>query len=437
MLIVDALIVILAILIGVRIGGVAVAFTGAAGLAILTFVFGIQPTAPPITVMLIILAVTSLAGVLQCSGGLDYLVSIAEKILRNNPNKVTVIAPIVVFAFVVFTGTSFIAMALIPVISEVARGAGVRPERPLSASCAAASYGIAASPLSAATAAMIGILGTHGIDFGPMMMVLIPSIFIAIICGSISVYKRGKELSEDEEFQRRLASGEISYNSSGKSYTPTKEARIAVILFALAVLLILILGTFKELLPSWTQNGKVVTLSIANVIEIVAMTAGAIIMVVAKVKPAPVMKSSVFNGGVVAVMVCFGVCFMTDTFFAFHKNELIGIFGEVLQNYPWLFAIVLVAMSAILMSQGATAAALMPLGVSLGIEPTYLVAMTPAICCTWFFPVHANILASVAMDPTGTMNLGTWILNHSTMRPGLVTTVCSVVLGFIFASVVF
>ena len=88
MLIVDALIVILAILIGVRIGGVAVAFTGAAGLAILTFVFGIQPTAPPITVMLIILAVTSLAGVLQCSGGLDYLVSIAEKILRNNPNDI-------------------------------------------------------------------------------------------------------------------------------------------------------------------------------------------------------------------------------------------------------------------------------------------------------------------------------------------------------------
>lgn len=124
-------------------------------------------------------------------------------------------------------------------------------------------------------------------------------------------------------------------------------------------------------------------------------------------------------------------------FFAFHKNELIGIFGEVLQNYPWLFAIVLVAMSAILMSQGATAAALMPLGVSLGIEPTYLVAMAPAICCTWFFPVHANILASVAMDPTGTMNLGTWILNHSTMRPGLVTTVCSVVLGFVLASVVF
>lgn len=437
MLIVDALIVILAILIGSRKGGATVGFTGGVGLAILVFVCGLKPTSPPITVMLIILAVCSLAGILQCSGGLDYLVSIAEKILRRNPNHVTVVAPLVVLCFVVFTGTAFIAMALIPVIAEVARGANVRPERPLSATCAAAAFGIAASPLSAATAGMIGILSVQGINFGPMMMVLMPSILIGVIVGSLCVYKRGKELVDDPEFQRRLAAGEIQPLKASATYVPTREAKLAVTIFSAAVFLILFLGSVKGLLPHWTVKGKTVVMSTVDLIEVITLAASAIIIYVCKVKPTLLTKSSVFSGGVIGVMVVFGVCFMTDTFLAAHKGELIAMFGDVLRTYPWLFAVVLVFMSAILESQGATTAAVMPLGVALGIDPHYLVAMAPAVCCTWFLPIHPNILASVAIDSTGTMNVGTWILNHSTMLPGLVVTVVSVVCGFIFAGIVF
>ena len=492
MLILDALIVILAILIGSRKGGATVGFTGGVGLAVLIFVCGLKPTSPPITVMLIILAVTSLAGILQCSGGLDYLVSIAEKILRKNPNHVTVLAPLVVLCFVIFTGTAFIAMALIPVIAEVSRGANVRPERPLSATCAASAFGIAASPMSAATAGMIGILGTQGINFGPMMMVLIPAILIGVLAGSLCVYKRGKELLEDPEYLRRLKAGgmigilgtqginfgpmmmvlipailigvlagslcvykrgkelledpeylrrlkagEIAPLKAGTNYVPTREAKLAVGIFGSAVALILLLGSFKGLLPHWTVNGKSIALSTVNLIEVVTLAASALIIFACKIKPANLTKSSVFNGGVIAVMVVFGVCFMTDTFFAAHKGELISLFGDVLRTYPWLFAVVLVLGSAILESQGATTAALMPLGVALGIDPHYLVAMAPAVCCTWFLPIHPNILASVAIDSTGTMNVGSWILNHSTMLPGLVVTVVSVIFGFVFAGIVF
>ena len=50
---------------------------GGVGLAILTFVFGLQPTAPPIDVMLMIVAVITAASCMQAAGGLDYMVKLA------------------------------------------------------------------------------------------------------------------------------------------------------------------------------------------------------------------------------------------------------------------------------------------------------------------------------------------------------------------------
>lgn len=438
MLIIDALIVILCILIGVRKGGIAVAFAGAFGLAILTFICGLRPTSPPIAVMLIILAVTSLAGTLQCSGGLDLLVKWAEILLRKNPNHITFLAPIVCFLFVTFTGTAFIAMALLPVISEVAREAGVRPERPLSVSCVASSHAIVASPLSAATAAIVGVLATHNVTLGQIFAVLFPSVLIGIILGALSVYKRGAELENDPEFQRRVKTGEIAVASkSSKEYVPTKEAKIAVALFGLSVLGILILGSFKELMPSWVVNGKTVTMTVAHVIEILAMGAACLIMFICKVKPAAVAKSGVFNSGVVGVMVCFGVAWMADTFFAAHKAEMVANFGAIVQAYPWLFGIALFAMAAILMSQGGTIAAMMPVGITLGIAPEYLVALAPAACAVWFFPIQPNLITSVALDTTGSTSLGTYLFNHSSMRPGLVICISSICVAFALAKVVF
>lgn len=184
MLIVDTLIVILALLLGIRKGGMAICFTCGAALTFMVFVCGLRPTSPPIAVMLIILSVTSLGGVLQCSGGLEYLISIAERILRKHPNFVTVLAPLITFFLVTFTGTAFMAMALLPVIAEVSRGAGVRPERALGSSSCAAVFGLVASPISAATAALIAILATYDVNIGKMMLVLLPSLTIGVILGA-------------------------------------------------------------------------------------------------------------------------------------------------------------------------------------------------------------------------------------------------------------
>ena len=54
------LFVLIAIIIGARLGGIGLGVLGGLGLAILTFVFGLEPTSPPIDVMLMIVAVIAL-----------------------------------------------------------------------------------------------------------------------------------------------------------------------------------------------------------------------------------------------------------------------------------------------------------------------------------------------------------------------------------------
>ena len=437
MLIVDTLIVILALLLGIRKGGMAICFTCGAALTFMVFVCGLRPTSPPIAVMLIILSVTSLGGVLQCSGGLEYLISIAERILRKHPNFVTVLAPLITFLLVTFTGTAFMAMALLPVIAEVSRGAGVRPERALGSSSCAAVFGLVASPISAATAALIAILATYDVNIGKMMLVLLPSLTIGVILGGLSVYHYGLELPLDSEYQRRLKTGEIPAITKKEDYVPSPKVKLAVGVFAMSILIIVLLGTFKGLLPHWTVKGKTISRSIVNVIELVCLTTSAILIYLCDVKTKLLTKSSVFLGGISGVMVCFGICFMSDTYFAAHKDEIIALFGGILNSYPWMFAVVLAFVAAVMMSPGATTAALIPIGLSLGIPAPYLVAMFPAVCANWIFPVHPNLIASVALDSTGSTSLGTWLFNHSSMRPGLVMLVSSICMSFVLVYFVF
>ncbi|MGL4852872.1 MAG: anaerobic C4-dicarboxylate transporter family protein, partial [Phocaeicola sp.] len=99
------LFVLVAIIVGARLGGIGLGVMGGLGLAVLTFVFGLQPTAPPMDVMLMIAAVISAAASMQAAGGLDYLVKVAEKLLRKNPSQVTILAPIVTYLFTFVAGT--------------------------------------------------------------------------------------------------------------------------------------------------------------------------------------------------------------------------------------------------------------------------------------------------------------------------------------------
>ncbi len=113
---------------------------GGLGVAILVLGFGLKPSSPSITAMLIIICVISAVSILQAVGGLDYLVRVAERILRKKPQAITFVAPILTSVFTLFCGTTYVAFSLYPVIAEVAAEAKVRPERALSATVIAARW---------------------------------------------------------------------------------------------------------------------------------------------------------------------------------------------------------------------------------------------------------------------------------------------------------
>ncbi|MDL4385606.1 anaerobic C4-dicarboxylate transporter family protein [Citrobacter braakii] len=317
--------------IGGRYGGMGLGAGGGLGVAILVLGFGLKPSAPSITAMLIIICVIGAVSVLQAAGGLDYLVRVAEKLLRKKPQAITFVAPILTSIFTLFCGTTYVAFSLYPVVAEVAAEAKVRPERALSATVIAASVAVAASPMSAATAGMLAILHEYaGISLGQILTIALPSFFMAAIVTSFSVYKRGKELEDDPEFQRRVAAGEYEFmhTEQKKEFVASAGAKKGVVIFAIGVVLVLILGSFTELLPSW--DGK--RLSTPMVIQMVMLTAALFIMIVSKVPSSTLNSGSVFRAGLMGVVAILGVSWMTATFFDAYQPELIKVFGGIVND---------------------------------------------------------------------------------------------------------
>ncbi len=168
--------VLTAIIIGARLGGIGLGVMGGVGLAILTFVFSLQPTAPPIDVMLMIAAVISAASCMQAAGGLDYMVKLAEHLLRKNPSHVTLLSPLVTYLFTFVAGTGHVAYSVLPVIAEVATETKIRPERPLGIAVIASQQAITASPISAATVRALMPLGI-ALGISPYMLIaLFPAV---------------------------------------------------------------------------------------------------------------------------------------------------------------------------------------------------------------------------------------------------------------------
>ena len=178
--------VLTAIIIGARLGGIGLGVMGGVGLGILTFVFGLQPTAPPIDVMLMIAAVISAASCMQAAGGLDYMVKLAEHLLRKNPSHVTLLSPLVTYLFTFIAGTGHVAYSVLPVIAEVATETKIRPERPLGIAVIASQQAITASPISAATVALLGLLAGFDITLFDILKITIPATIKSISSGKYS-----------------------------------------------------------------------------------------------------------------------------------------------------------------------------------------------------------------------------------------------------------
>lgn len=431
-----------AILIGARMKGIGLGVMGMAALAVYIFIFRMRPAEPPIDVMLIILAVVSTAATMQAAGGMDYMVRLAERILRSNPSMITLMGPLVTFCFTVFAGTAHITYSLLPVISEVATRKRIRPERPLSVSVIAAHLGITASPISAASAAMITILGGQ-IQLSHILKVCIPASIVGILAGVVAVWRMGKDLDKDPAFLAKMKDPEFARELDAEHTTTRKElprgAKTSVLIFGMAVILIVLAGSFPSLLPSFppgsanlsmNANG---TIKMAAVIELVMLAAAALILLICKVQTIAVARASLFTAGAQAVIAIFGVVWMSATFMKANEAAIEGALGDMARAAPWTFAIALFLLGILLFSQAATTKALMPLGVVLGIAPPHLVAMFPAVNGDFVLPGYPTLLAAIQFDRTGSTHIGKYLLNHSFMLPGLVCVSVSVAAGFLFA----
>ena len=435
-MILQLLIVLIAIIIGARLGGIGLGVMGGVGLAILVFVFGLQPTAPPIDVMLMIVAVISAASCMQAAGGLDYMVKLAEKVLRKNPSQVTILSPIVTYLFTFIAGTGHVAYSVLPVIAEVARETKIRPERPLGIAVIASQQAITASPISAATVALLGLL--PGITLFDILMVTVPATLIGVLVGAFCSMKVGKELLDDPEYQRRVREGMIS-NESVKTadVANVTKAKWSVIIFLLATLLIVLFGSISEMRPTFVVDGKEVMMDMPYIIEILMLSAAALILLFMRIDGIKAVQGSVFPACMQAVIAIFGIAWMGDTFIKGNIEQLTGSIESVVQSMPWLFGLALFVMSILLYSQAATVRAIVPLGLALGISPYLLIALFPAVNGYFFIPNYPTVVAAINFDRTGTTGIGKYILNHSFMMPGLVATLVAIAVGMLMVAVFF
>lgn len=426
------LFVLLAIVVGARVGGIGLGVFGGLGLAVLTFVFGLEPTAPPIDVMLMIVAVIAAAGCMQAAGGLDLMVKWAEKILRRHPQRITLLSPLVTYLFTFFAGTGHVAYSVLPVIAEVARETGIRPERPMGIAVIASQQAITASPISAATVALLSMLAGYDISLFDILKISIPCTLVGVLVGAFYSMHVGKELKDDPVYQARLKSGELS----GANYCTAEvlhpgKALTSVLLFLAATVGIVLFGSIDSLRPSFQTSEGVVVMQMAHIIEILMLSVAALILLLTGTSGMKAAKSSVFNAGMQAVVAIFGIAWMGDTFISGNIAVIKeGIFGMV-TDMPWLFGVALFVMSILLFSQAATIRALLPLGMALGISPYMLIALFPAVNGYFFIPNYPTVVAAINFDTTGTTRIGKYVLNHSFMMPGLISTFVAVGLGIL------
>ena len=369
------------------------------------------------------------------------MVKAATKLLRKNPKYITFMAPAVTYIFTIFAGTGHVAYSVLPVIAEVARRNGIRPERPLSMAVIASQFSIVASPIAAAVTSAVSYLTPYHLSIGQILMVTMPSTVLGIAIACIFVNKMGKELKDDPEYQRRLKDpayqeifaaqvSEVEMESSAGE----RSAKISLFIFICAAVLVVILGSSSAFRPAFAQaDGTMKALTMPHTIEIVMLTAGALIIMLCKPDGTAIARGSVFHAGMRAAMAIFGVAWLGDTLFNAHLDELKTLVSGLVETAPWTFAFALFAFSVLVNSQGATVATLFPLGVSLGIPPEIMVGTFVAVNGYFFIPNYGPIIASIDFDTTGTTRIGRYILNHSFMIPGLLSLAFSLVLGLAFA----
>jgi anaerobic C4-dicarboxylate transporter DcuA len=302
----------------------------------------------------------------------------------------------------------------------------------------ASQQAITASPVAAATAAMIGLFAEKGMTqwgLPQILMICVPATLIGVLAAAVISMFVGKDLKDDPEYQARLKSGLVPVPKAPEARPPLKpSAKLSAFVFLTGVALVVLFGFFPSLR---TLPGAKSALSMPIVIEIVMMSVAAIMLVITKVLVDEVPKTPTLRAGVVAVIGIFGLAWLGDSFIAAHKDVIVPAIGGWAKAAPWTFAFGLFFASVLLYSQAATTRALMPLGIALGIPPQFLIAMFPSVNGYFFIPTYGSLIAAINFDLSGTTKIGKYVLNHSFMIPGIVATAVAVVSGLFIASMIF
>lgn len=427
---------------GSRLGGIGLGAMAGLGLCVFVFGFGLPPGGPPGTVLGMILAVITAVALMEAAGGLDTVVRAAERLLHRNPRRVTWLAPLVTYALIFAAGTQHVVYALLPVIAEVSRKAGVRPERPLSISVIASQQGLVASPVSAATVALAGALAGVDVALPQILMVVVPATLLGVVAGILSVLRRGVELDADPEYQRRLAAGELGDASAptaaaGGAARPGAVPSVAIFLAAVAG--VVAIGLVPAMRPVYeTVSGGVAEtgrVEMGPAIMIVMLGAAALMMLFCRADPEAAIRGGVMKGGLVAIINILGVAWLGASFFEANEAAIVGGISALVREQPWIFALGLFTLSILLFSQAATVLLLMPVALALGLPGALLVGLYPAVNGNFFLPTYGTVLAAISFDRTGTTRIGRFLLDHSFMRPGLVATVVATTTGVVLSRV--
>ena len=434
MWIAELLVVLFFIWLGARLGSIGIGFAGGFGVLVLGVVFGLKPGAIPTDVILIIMGVITAIAAMQEAGGLDYLVQLAEKVLKSNPKYITFLAPIVTYTMTMFAGTGHTAFMTLPVIAEVAKRAGIRPSRPLAIATVASQIAITASPISAAVVFFAAELEKKGVDYVQLLLIAIPSSFLAVMLGAVCTNFMGKELKDDPVYQERLAKGLIKQSAES---TETKEllpgAKRSVLIFSIAIVCVVFyataisptLGLIKH--PVMARDHAIISCMLA---------AATLITLFCKINAKNIVNAATFKSGMSACICVLGVAWLGTTFVTAHIEEINIFAGNLLAAKPWMLAIVLFFAAMLLYSQAATTKALMPVALALGVSPGAAIAAFAAVSALFVLPTYPSLLAAVEFDDTGSTRIGKYVFDHPFLIPGTLTIFFSVILGYVFAGII-
>ena len=435
---VQGLVVIGFIALGVRSGGVGLGLWGGVGTLVLVFVFGLDPGEPPISAMLIIIAVISAAAAMQAAGGVDYMVLIASNALRARPKALNFVAPYISYVLTILTGTSNTFFSIIPVINEVAYANKIRPERPLASSTVANALGITSSPVAAATATLLPLVEVYNYNLVDVLLITIPASIIGILPMAFLMSRHGRDLEDDAEYQRRVAAGEVQPPAPASDIVLMPYAKRSVAIFLTAVAAICVFGLFEGIRPTVAaEGGGVEPISVTPLIQMFMLTAAALILVFCHVRAGDIPGTAIFKSGMVAMIALFGIAWMADTFIANNEDAIVLALGSLAEKWPFMIAVAIFAVAALTTSQSAATRTMVPLGLTLGIGAGYMIAMWTAVVGVLFLPANGTQIAAAEADTTGTTSLGRRVIDHSFQLPLQVCWIVTALAGIVIARLFF